>query len=229
MNKLLQFLLIFVLILILVGVYLFVAKEKEKNSLPIIIKEESSQYNISVEVNKTGVSSIDIALKNFIDNKISDLKAIAQDIREEDGYDFMAGLVIKDKTFQFENLKSLMLEIYDYAGGAHGNVYYKTWVFNKKGDVFSLADLFKKDADFLSEIFPLVKEDLAKQLHEPFDQDWLDRGTGDEDESNYKNFVLDEENLIFFFPPYQVASYAEGQKVVKIPLVKLSNILKNNF
>lgn len=229
MSKILKVIISIIIIIVVIAIAFFVFNKKEELPVvdlsPIVIEEQNEQYDISVRVERTGIKSIDIELDSFVQNRIEELKTITREIKADSDYEFIAGLGIKSQSFISGNLKSLMLEIYDYAGGVHGNVYYKTWTFDENGNILTLHNLFQDNTDFLSVIFPIVKEQLITQLQSPVDENQLINGTGDQDEQNYSNFVLDNEKIIFFFSPYQVAAYAEGPKKAEVMLDDLREIL----
>jgi hypothetical protein len=128
-----------------------------------------------------------------------------------------------------ENIVSLAFSVYDYVGGAHGNTWWRTFTFDLTQDEeITLSDLFLPDGDPLSVIAPLVQAEIAAQLGDGTDTTWIAEGT-DEFPAEYLNFVLTEDELIFIFPPYQVAPYVAGTRMAHIPLSELESILAEPF
>lgn len=132
-----------------------------------------------------------------------------------------------------DTVVSLVFTTYDFTGGAHGNTAFRTFTFDlAAGTVITLDDLFTDTAQALEVISPLAEADIAQQFTDAgapdFDTDWLHQGTSP-DPANYPNFALDATDLVFYFPPYQVAAYAFGTQTVRIPLADLSSVLAPEF
>ncbi len=139
------------------------------------------------------------------------------------------GLNIDYEIFQFSpDVLSIKFNIGDYTGGAHGNLFFQTYTFDlAQNSVLALSDLFQPGADVLGTIAPIVQQDLAAQLGDMADTQWIQDGTSTLDA--YASFAVTPEALVFYFPPYQVAAYAVGPQTVSIPLTQLSGILSPLF
>lgn len=139
-------------------------------------------------------------------------------------------MYVYHEQFQFSpEIVSLKFTIDEYTGGAHGMVYFKTITFDvAQGRELTFDDLFQEEFNPLWTIAPLVQESIAAQLGEFADVDWIAEGTG-ENPDNYQNFVVTPTELIFYFPPYQVAAYAAGPITVSLPLTSLVAILAPPF
>ncbi len=72
-------------------------------------------------------------------------------------------------------------------------------------------------------------EDLTKQLGDMADPMMLDPGTAATMPDNYKNWALTPTSIVFFFDPYQVASYAAGPQKVEIPFTSFTSGLAAPF
>jgi hypothetical protein len=132
--------------------------------------------------------------------------------------------------YRFSNdIISLLFTISDYTGGAHPNSYYRTFTFDLVEEhVLTLDDVFVNTADALSVISPLVQQNLLTQAGDMSDPTWIEQGTGFVPE-NYQNFAITPDELIFFFPPYQVAAYAAGPQEVHLPLEQIGSVLAAAF
>lgn len=125
------------------------------------------------------------------------------------------------------DLISLVFTISTYTGGAHPNTYFRTYVFDLTNEtLLGLEDIFAVNP--YATISPIVQASLIAQMADFADPQWIADGTGETPE-NYLNFVLDKGELVFLFPPYQVAAYAAGPQSVRIPLSDLANILNPRF
>jgi hypothetical protein len=129
---------------------------------------------------------------------------------------------------------SYAYQVYADTLGAHPNLYYRTFVFDREGNRLSLGDLFVASstgpgADYLNQISGAasvqVREELTRRLGEEPGDSFFDEGTAPNPE-NFQNFVIDGNDLVFLLPPYQVAAYAAGSFEVRIPLSQLSGALK---
>jgi hypothetical protein len=118
--------------------------------------------------------------------------------------------------------------------GAHPNLYYKTFVFDREGNRLALADLFAASSTasstgYLSQISGIataqIKDQLASRLGEAPGGGFFAEGTAPNPD-NFQNFVIDGGDLVFLIPPYQAAAYAAGSFEVRIPLSQLSAALK---
>jgi hypothetical protein len=139
------------------------------------------------------------------------------------------GLYIDYEIFQFSpDVLSLKFTISNYTGGAHGNQYFQTYTFDlTQNRVLKLSELFQPGADILGSLAPIAQQDLAVQLGEFADPQWIQDGTSSLDA--YTSFAVTPDALVFFFAPYQVAAYAAGPQTVKIPLAQISGILAPPF
>jgi hypothetical protein len=143
-------------------------------------------------------------------------------------------LEITYETFQHSpSVVSVLFNIYSYMGGAHPNTYFKTFTFDLENEsMYSLAGLFQMDMRPNEILAPIVRADLQEKLAEF--PDFIESGTepypeGYPELDNYANWVLTEDALVIYFPPYQVAPYVAGPQMVSIPLVDLKDVLNPAF
>lgn len=166
----------------------------------------------------------------FMANATDMLDAAEQARLREQGRGYALGIEYTAHTS--DNNKSFVFQIYEDTGGAHPNVYYKTFVFGEDGREVALADLFKPSARYLDELSTLAYADILRQAPSRFgtaldenQKDWVRDGTAPSEET-FQSYYLDGENLVLIFPPYQVAAYAAGKFETKIPFSKLAHILQ---
>lgn len=127
-----------------------------------------------------------------------------------------------------ETVRSLKFTIYDYTGGAHGNTFFQTFVFDTaNARELTLQDVFAA-GDPLAEVAGFARDQLSATLGDMTDAEWLESGTAPTPE-NYANWILTSDSLVFFFPPYQVAAYAAGPQTVTIPLSAINDLLDPAF
>jgi len=189
----------------------------------------TENYTIKTEVCKTGIEVIDSEVAAWINDRVIYTIENAEKLNEIESAAKPEFLVISEVFSHSDAVKSLKLSAYEYQGGAHGMTNYMTWVFNKETDeVFDFESFFRQYRNPLQTIYPVVKEKLMAK-DENMDEDWVDRGTGYQNFENYKNFVLDGNDLVLIFPAYQVGPYALGPQTVVIPFSELSTIMKPEF
>jgi hypothetical protein len=189
------------------------------------IKEENEKFSIEIYYPKTGLDYVDSEIKSFADESIKSFKdSITND---QSTIDNKYSLYVDySSQKEEENLLSFKFLISEYTGGVHPNSSDATFVFdfiNKKK--LTLRDLFTTDA-YLQKISDLATAQLkARNIS---DDAWISAGAGPDPE-NYKNFTVAENSIIFYFAPYQVASYAEGEQVVEIPFTQIKDILYSSL
>ena len=119
------------------------------------------------------------------------------------------------------NILSLVLINYEYAGGAHGSTVQTAYTFDlKTGQQFALKDLFKSGTDFTSILNNSIKaqldeRDLTSALFEPF------KGINEN-----QNYFLSNKGLVVYFNQYEILPYAAGMPEFTVYYSLLSNLLK---
>jgi hypothetical protein len=170
---------------------------------------------VFISVPKTGKGYADRQIQAYVDSVRTEFLEIAHG--GPDGSDEYI-LQITTDTFRLDNrYASYKLNIYEYTGGAHGNSYYQTFSFDLQqkreiGPYDAYRDFVQSEQAFYRIVSDVVMTKLAEQLE---DTGWIAQGTGTNPE-NYRNFVLTEDGITFFFPPYQVAAYSDGSFEVTV-------------
>jgi hypothetical protein len=120
--------------------------------------------------------------------------------------------------FYNEKYVTLKNDNYDYMGGAHGNYNTLYYVFNAENGMLIksinelISDTLKIQETAKQQFFKLKNIDANKPIN---DQGyWFEK----KEFSLNNNFGLLKDTLIFTFNPYEIASYADGQTEIKIPL-----------
>lgn len=119
------------------------------------------------------------------------------------------------RTVSHGHYLSVIMSGGEFTGGAHPAAIYRTYVFDlKDGKFLELRDLFGSGADYLTELSSSTLAEISKL--DIGDADWNRSGTAPQAE-NFRFFWLADDGLHILFPPYQVASYAEGEHEIAIP------------
>lgn len=137
--------------------------------------------------------------------------------------------VAQYQEFPSAHYDSFLYLLYQDTGGAHPNGYFKTFVFDQRGEPVALGDLFAAGSDYLGRLAEAATASVRQQLSERLGSDAAASMFTDgltPTLQNFQNFTLDDEALHIYFPPYQVAAYAAGTFDVAIPLSSLVDILR---
>jgi Deacetylase PdaC/Protein of unknown function (DUF3298) len=118
---------------------------------------------------------------------------------------------------------SILVPIYTYTGGAHGNTGFDALNYLKEGEGvrrLELRGVFTENAD-LKPVLATVTEELeAKQAS------FIVDGSVTLTEQDLSVFTLSPKGITFHFAPYGVASYAEGIFEITVPLEGLEGVLQ---
>jgi len=119
-------------------------------------------------------------------------------------------------------LLSVVLQDYQYAGGAHGSTRQTSYSIRlDSGQHYSLRDWFREDADYVSVLSAKVKEQLAvrnleQALFEPFE-----RIDPDQD------YYISNLGLTVYFQQYDILPYAAGIQEFTADFADLKSLLND--
>ena len=122
---------------------------------------------------------------------------------------------------QDQDIVSVRMKVYTYAGGAHGSTRYYSWNWSEKQKKFlNLSDVISTPEQ-ISNLKAKTRAKLfSKQTqNNQYDKRHVHRGTSTM--SDFQIWNLDQNNLIIVFQEYQVASYAAGSFEVTVSLKEL--------
>ena len=131
----------------------------------------------------------------------------------------------EDCTFNIQNEQdkviTLQLSGYMYFGGAHGLEYISTYMIDlNQSKVLVLEDLFQPGADYEAALIREINNLRASGL-----EDFEDLEDVTEFPEEFRDFYFEDGNLMIYFPPYALASYARGHVEFPIPLENIADIL----
>jgi uncharacterized protein YecT (DUF1311 family) len=138
-------------------------------------------------------------------------------------------------TFKIErNDKSafaVLFDEYSDMGGAHPNHDFYTANYQLPGGWRIFLPELLDGRPALDRLSTLVTADLIRRIGTGADAestpDNIRYGTAPE-WTHFANFILQPSGLSFYFPPYQVATYASGPQESHIPLAALKGFLRTN-
>jgi len=251
-RKLIVLAIAFLIIIFVAAYFVFFKLTKEVAQAPTPEPEIQPQ-TISIEDKKitdnTAPFEIDITypyiegqdgFNNFVENIINsetasfkqislENDAAVKEIDPESYEQFPRSYALNigyDKGRLDENIVSVVVNIYNFTGGAHGAAYFKpvNWDFRTNKEI-KLADIFSETPDYLQKISDYAKPILTQEISKRAESDysgWVDEGASPKEE-NFSVFLLsdayiDNPTITFYFAQYQVAAYALGDFKVTMPL-----------
>jgi len=125
---------------------------------------------------------------------------------------------------KYKDIRCVQLNSYMFTGGAHGYGATNFINFNSKtGDEFKLTELIK-DVD---EFTLLAEKMFRKQENIPLDKNINSIGFLFENDVFYlpENIGFTKNKIILVYNQYEIVSYADGKKIIEIPLSKIKDLL----
>ncbi|MCR4434446.1 MAG: DUF4163 domain-containing protein [Clostridiales bacterium] len=185
------------------------------------LNDKTVQEGINSILRKAAEAARDEGLKN------------ADDIAENpDGY---AGSPNKYETYFDYRLKynqngllSVIFMNYQYTGGAHGITVQSSHTFNlKTGEEYKLKDLMQRDADYISFISGIVKNQIDERVKEGLLPDYsITPFKAIKDE---QDFYLSNHAVVVYFQQYEYFPYAAGIQKFAVDFSELKDMLKPDF
>jgi len=118
--------------------------------------------------------------------------------------------------FQSKNILNVVIEYYIFTGGAHGIGAVRSLLLNPKtGKTIPVNMLFSDT----SKVTPLVEQAFRKKFNIAATASLNDEGYFFPNSAFIlpKNILFKEQNLVFHYNPYEVASYASGPIDIEVP------------
>ncbi len=111
---------------------------------------------------------------------------------------------------------------YEYTGGAHGTPFRQYFVFDREtGARLSLSDVVENPVEELQAKVGAAFRELAEKTNFAFELPEDLEHTVADGISYESPFYLSETGVVFYYAPYEIASYAEGFPEVTIPYSEL--------
>ncbi|MBL7785206.1 MAG: DUF3298 and DUF4163 domain-containing protein [Chitinophagales bacterium] len=128
-------------------------------------------------------------------------------------------------THQSDQIITIQLDNYSFLGGAHPNSYVTYLNFDPKtGKQYSANELVTD----VNTLLPIAEKYFRQATEMDAKEKMADRGFEFPDEKFAlpKNIGYDEQNLVLYYNPYEIAAYAQGPTEVKIPLTEVAQLLR---
>lgn len=135
------------------------------------------------------------------------------------------------KIYANNKVSSLLINTYEYTGGAHGSSARIGMVIdNTSGKILSLEDFYDTEK-LVKRLAPIwqkqIRSNLERSLEKKLtadEKDWIRDGTSDIQQ--YQSFVITPTLLIIYGQQYQHNAYAYGMQTLIYPRAKLTDIAK---
>ena len=216
------------LLILIVGIITLIIYYQNKSDLSIKKIESNEFFDIKIDYEKTGIALLDEKVSEFVKNKRKQFIDIVDKAGRVETNKY--NLIVNVKNNKYNDVLSIHALSFAYTGGAHYTREDESYVYDlKKEKYINFSDILVSDG--FTNIEPIVLEslyDYAKEKDIILDEEWVKRGLSQSD-SNYKYFYFSNQGLNITFPPYQVASWADGEITITIPYEKLGGILKSEY
>lgn len=139
-------------------------------------------------------------------------------------------LFVTYDTYTSGNIISLVVETYQYSGGAHGGTIKDFYILDtKNGRILTLPDLFKADAHYIATINQEIQRQMAAQLEGDTGIYYFEGEMGFQSIDSHHPFYIKDKQLILHFGQYEIAPYAAGMPEFALPLAMLTEQLQPAF
>ena len=116
---------------------------------------------------------------------------------------------------------SISIEIYWFAGGAHGMTVLRSVTFDvNTGRIYRLEDLFKPNSDYVKRLSDIIKRQI-KEKDIPLIVDFT---SIDPDQDYY----IESQTLMVYFQLYELAPYVYGFVTFPIPYREIADIVRKD-
>ena len=160
---------------------------------------------------------------NFANLTAADVKTLGLDQGRKETLEIKYLMASSARTISY------IFTVYEDTLGAHGNTFFRTFVFDKTtGAELSLGDLFVPGSDYLAALSQIARAKLPGNLGSGLDAQMLAAGTAP-DAKNFGRFFMDNENIVILFDPYQVAPYSAGPQTLYIRVSELGDMIRPEY
>lgn len=178
--------------------------------------------------NREYQSELNMSIRQEITDAISAFDALAIDASKALPQGVKSTLKItQNVTRNTKDIVSFITEQYIYMGGAHGNTawYPKTvYVTDENPHELTLEELFDDDG-YMEKLNGIINT-MVKENSDKYSELWA---KPEITEQNQNRFYIQDDNLVIFFPPYELSYYAKGFIEFPIPLSDINSILDEDF
>lgn len=170
-------------------------------------------------------------INKIIENRAMDFKKdienSAKEAKKENILTNSYQAILKFKiSFNKGSILSLTMCFYEYTGGAHGLGYNESLNIDlNTGEEIYLKNLFDTKEDYKNIIDDFIRDDMTKNSNKYYENASADFYGIIQEQPYY----IEDNNIVIYFNPYEIAPYSEGIKEFRIPLKNFKYGLKKNL
>jgi hypothetical protein len=216
-------------VIVLVGIAAFFTSQRSQEMLPTsgqltvstsTITASTTEYTVDAAYPQFGIPTIDSQIKAAVVAGENDLIAQAQQDKPiENGYPQYSFDCIWDSPYVDVYYVSARIVCGTYTGGAHENPIVIGATYDRAtGQPLTLDQALGLTGMTLDQVASSSKQQLAEAQDTAPTGMWA--SGSDPTPDNYGTFILNTEDVVFIFQPYQVAPFSSGTPEVSIPRVK---------
>lgn len=190
------------------------------------INEETDEYVLNVHYPVTNDDNINIEIDEFITESIDTFKSDIEGFDEvsvERKYWLNVWFEIKDS----DRYKTVVFSTSVDFLGPHPNNFYDTLTFNDSSELVSFEDLLQEefgDQSVINDISAIATYKLTDEFEsEVAEMLWIDDGTSPEN-SNFEDFYVLDEEMVFLFETYSIGPYAIGSREVEVRFDEINTL-----
>ena len=192
------------------------AKDKDKNKKQGISYEADIDYPVFEKEPLLNAQVSDIVQKNLEAFNSEFFSAEAPAYPQAFEFDIDSSSVYEDT-----NHISFLLNVYQFAGGAHGSTSLIPITYSKQTKkLLSLEEALQPvRKDWLAALSTEARKQLNAQVQKKkfsSDEDWINKGT-EPTKENFAIFKLEKNSVRIIFSQYQVGPYSSGMPEIVVP------------
>lgn len=130
-------------------------------------------------------------------------------------------------TYNKNDLLGISNSYWAYTGGAHGMYGVSLYLYDMLQErLITLDDIFVED--YQEPLQRIINRQLLLDLNEDSTASMQSLGYWEESIPLTNNFTIEENNMVFYYGPYEIAAYAAGPTIITIPLKSLSPMFRRD-
>lgn len=178
--------------------------------------------------NKEYQSELNLSIQDGVEGTIKKFDSLALEAKEDMPPGVKSALHLTQDVKRNKNgIISFIEEQYIYLGGAHGNTsWYPRTIDTRMEEphILELSELFADDS-YIDELNRNI-ELLIEKNPEKYGELWAEPYVTEDTQGM---FYLTDEDLVIFFPPYELSYYAKGFIEFPVRLTEISGFLKPEY
>lgn len=198
-------------------------------------EQESDYSTVYAEIiefrgikNKEYQSQLNLSIEDNVWDAIHQFDSIAQEAQKTLPQGVKSSLYITQKLKRNTNdFISFIMEHYMFTGGAHGTIMWYPRTVDVTAQTphdLTLDELFEVN-DYIDKINAIIKQEVGENP-DIYSELWEEPVVTKENENR---FYLTQDELVIFFPPYELSYYAKGFIEFPIELKELSPYLTDKL